>query len=45
MEWNIESYDYRTDRDFQNRFTSENTFISAAEEDLEGQKRVEFTRS
>ena len=32
MEWIIESYDRRTDRDFQNRFTSESAFISAAEE-------------
>jgi hypothetical protein len=32
MEWIIESYDRRTDRDLQNRFTSESAFISAAEE-------------
>jgi hypothetical protein len=32
MEWIIESYDRRTDRDSQNRFTSESAFISAAEE-------------
>ena len=32
MEWIIESYDRRTDRDGQNRFTSESAFISAAEE-------------
>jgi hypothetical protein len=32
MEWIIESYDRRTDRDFQSRFTSESAFISAAEE-------------
>jgi hypothetical protein len=32
MEWIIESYDRRTDRDFQNRFTSESAFLSAAEE-------------
>ena len=32
MEWIIESYDRRTDRDSQNRFTSERAFISAAEE-------------
>ena len=32
MEWIIESYDRRKDRDFQSRFTSESAFISAAEE-------------
>jgi hypothetical protein len=32
MEWIIESYDRRTDRDFQSRFTSESAFIRAAEE-------------
>ena len=32
MEWIIESYDRRTDRDFQNRFTSEGAFMSGAEE-------------
>jgi hypothetical protein len=32
MEWIIESYDRRTDRDGQNRFTSESAFINAAEE-------------
>jgi anti-sigma-K factor RskA len=32
MEWIIESYDRRTDRDGQNRFTSESALISAAEE-------------
>jgi hypothetical protein len=32
MEWIIESYDRGTDRDGQNRFTSESAFISAAEE-------------
>jgi hypothetical protein len=32
MEWMIESYDRRTDRDAQNRFTSESAFINAAEE-------------
>ena len=31
-EWIIESYDRRTDRDGENRFTSERAFISAAEE-------------
>jgi hypothetical protein len=31
MEWIIESYDRRTDRDFQNRFTSESAFMSGAE--------------
>ena len=32
IEWIIESYDRRTDRDGQNRFTLESAFISAAEE-------------
>jgi hypothetical protein len=32
MEWIIESYDRGTDRDGQNRFTSESAFISAAKE-------------
>jgi len=32
MEWIIESYDRRTDRDGQNRFTLESAFISSAEE-------------
>ena len=32
MEWIIESYDRRTDRDGQKRFTSGSAFISAAEE-------------
>jgi hypothetical protein len=32
MEWIIASYDRRTDRDGQDRFTSESAFISAAEE-------------
>jgi len=32
MEWIIESYDRRTDRDGQNRFASESAFIGAAEE-------------
>jgi hypothetical protein len=32
MEWIIESYDRRTDKDGQNCFTSESAFISAAEE-------------
>jgi hypothetical protein len=32
MEWIIESYDRGTDRDGQNRFTSESAFISAAEQ-------------
>jgi hypothetical protein len=31
MEWIIESYDRRTDRDCENRFASESAFISAAE--------------
>ena len=32
MEWIIESYDRRTDRDGENRYTTENAFISAAED-------------
>jgi hypothetical protein len=32
MEWVIESYDRRTDRDGQNRFTTERAFISAGED-------------
>jgi hypothetical protein len=32
MEWIINSYDRRTDRDAENRFTSENAFINAAED-------------
>jgi len=32
MEWIIESYDRKTDRDSENRFTSESAFLSAAEE-------------
>ena len=32
MEWIIESYDRRTDRDGQSRFTTESAFISAAED-------------
>jgi hypothetical protein len=32
MEWIIESYDRGTDRDGENRFTTEGTFISAAED-------------
>jgi hypothetical protein len=32
MEWIIESYDRRTDRDGENRYTTEKAFISAAEE-------------
>ena len=39
MEWIIESYDRRTDRDGQNRFTSESAFISAAEELLRDIRR------
>jgi hypothetical protein len=34
MEWIVESYDRRTDRDGQKRFTSESAFIGAAEEIL-----------
>jgi len=30
MEWIIESYDRRTDRDGENRYTTESAFISAA---------------
>jgi hypothetical protein len=32
MEWIIESYDRRTDRDGENRYSTESAFISAAEE-------------
>jgi hypothetical protein len=32
MEWVIESYDRRTDRDGQNRFTTEDAFIKAGED-------------
>ena len=32
MEWIIESYDRRTDRDDDNRFATESAFISAAED-------------
>jgi hypothetical protein len=39
MEWIIESYDRRTDRDGQNRFTSEIAFISAADELLRTSSR------
>ena len=39
MEWVIESYDRRTDRDGENRYTNENAFISAAEELLRNMLR------
>jgi hypothetical protein len=39
MEWIIESYDRRTDRDNQNRFISESAFISTAEELLSNVKK------
>jgi hypothetical protein len=32
MEWIIESYDRRTDRDGENRFTTEDAFIRASED-------------
>lgn len=32
MEWVIESYDRRTDRDGENRFTTEVAFLSASED-------------
>ena len=32
MEWIIESYDRKTDRDGENRFTSESAFLSGADE-------------
>ena len=32
MEWVIESYDRKTDRDGENRFTTESAFIGAAED-------------
>jgi hypothetical protein len=40
MEWVIESYDRRTDRDGQNRFTTEDAaFIKAGEELLRNGRR------
>jgi hypothetical protein len=39
MEWIIESYDRRTDRDNQNRFISESAFISTAVELLSNVKK------
>ena len=32
MEWIIKSYDLRTDRDAENRYTTENAFICVVEE-------------
>jgi hypothetical protein len=32
MEWVVESYDRRTDRDGEHSFTTESAFVSAAEE-------------
>ena len=39
MEWIIESYDRRTDRDGENRYTTESAFMSAAEELLRDVRR------
>jgi hypothetical protein len=39
MEWVIESYDRRTDRDGQNRFTTEVAFIRAGDELLRNSGR------
>jgi hypothetical protein len=39
MEWVIESYDRRTDRDDQNRFTTEDAFIKAGEDLLRNGRR------
>ena len=39
MEWIIESYDRRTDRDGENRYATENAFISGAEELLRNMLR------
>jgi hypothetical protein len=39
MEWVIESYDRRTDRDGQNRFTTEDAFIKAGEDLLRNGRR------
>jgi hypothetical protein len=39
MEWVIESYDCRTDRDGQNRFTTEVAFIKAGEDLLRNGRR------
>jgi len=39
MEWIIESYDRRTDRDGENRFTTEVAFIRAGEDLLRNDRR------
>ena len=39
MEWVIESYDRRTDRDGENRFTTEIAFIEAGEDLLRNDRR------
>ena len=39
MEWVIESYDRRTDRDGENRFTTEVAFIKAGEDLLRNGRR------
>ena len=39
MEWIIESYDRRTDRDGESRFATESAFVSAAEELLQNMGR------
>ena len=40
MEWVIESYDRRTDRDAEHSFATESAFISAAEDLLRNVGRV-----
>ena len=40
MEWVIESYDRRTDRDAEHSFATESAFISAAEDLLRTSGRV-----
>ena len=40
MEWIIESYDRRTDRDGENHFTTEDAFIRASEDLLRNAWRV-----
>ena len=39
MEWVIESYDRRTDRDSENRFTTEVAFIKAGDDLLRNNSR------
>jgi hypothetical protein len=39
MEWVINSYDRRTDRDGQNRFTTEDAFVAAGQDLLHDVRR------